>query len=66
MCSNLIFLFSVLIANSAEAYMGPGAGLGMVGSLIAVGVAALVIVFGLFLYPIRLLLKRLKQKSKPQ
>ena len=54
------FLASVilLIAAPAQAYLGPGAGLGMIGSLIALVVVVLVLVFGLILYPIRRFLKR--------
>lgn len=50
----------------AQAYMGPGAGLGMIGTLIAVGIAVLVIVLGLVIYPIRLFMKNMKQKPKPE
>ena len=46
------------IADPAQAYLGPGAGLGMIGSLIALTVVILVLVFGLILYPIRRFLKR--------
>ncbi len=58
-----LFFLVVFFTDTAHAYMGPGAGLGMVGSLIAVIVAVLILVFGLVIYPIRLLRKR-KSKSK--
>jgi hypothetical protein len=45
------------------AYVGPGAGLGMIGSLIAVVVAVVVAVTGLFILPIRLLMKRLRRNG---
>lgn len=48
-------------ANPAAAYLGPGAGLGMVGSLIAVVIVGLVMVLGLIIYPIRLFKKRKSQ-----
>ena len=51
----LLFLF---IGNPAHAYLGPGAGLGMIGSLIALVIVVLVILFGLILYPIRRFIKR--------
>lgn len=54
----------VLLPASAQAYVGPGAGLGMIGSLIAVVAAVLVAVFGLLLFPLRLLLKRRKAKAQ--
>ncbi len=51
-------IFAVLIAGPAQAYLGPGAGLGMIGSLIAVVLVALVVVFGLVIYPIRMMRKK--------
>jgi len=51
----------VLVPGSAAAYLGPGAGLGMIGSLIAIIVVALVIVLGLIVYPLRMFRKRRKQ-----
>lgn len=44
--------------SSAFAYLGPGAGLGMIGSLIAIAVVVLVVVLGLVVYPIRMIRKR--------
>jgi hypothetical protein len=56
--------FSMLLASSpALAYLGPGAGLGMIGSLIAIVVVGVVIVLGLVVYPIRMLRKRKAQAS---
>ena len=48
----------LLLANPAAAYLGPGAGLGMLGSLIAIFVVVIVIVLGLVIYPVRMLRKR--------
>jgi hypothetical protein len=48
-------------ATPALAYMGPGAGLGMLGSLIAVIGAVVVAVFGLLVLPIRMIMKKRKQ-----
>jgi hypothetical protein len=47
----------------ALAYVGPGAGLSMIGSLIAVVVALLVAVLGLLLFPVRMLLKRRRARA---
>jgi len=49
---------ALLLATQAEAYMGPGAGLGMIGSLLAVGGALLLAFAGVVVLPLRLLLKR--------
>jgi hypothetical protein len=54
----LVFLLALLAATPAFAYMGPGAGLGMIGSLVAVVGAVLVAVFGVLVLPIRILMKK--------
>lgn len=61
----LIALMAHLIffSNNALAYLGPGAGLGAMGSIIAIVVAILVIVMGVIIYPIR---KYLSRKSKDE
>ena len=49
----------VLMAPSvAQAYVGPGAGLSMVGSLVAVVGALIFAILGLVLFPLRLMMKR--------
>ena len=48
----------------ALAYIGPGAGLGMLGSLLAVIGAVLVALFGLVMFPIMLLRKRRNNKTR--
>ena len=49
----------VLMAPSgAQAYVGPGAGLSMIGSLIAVVGALVLAILGLVLFPLRLVMKR--------
>ena len=53
-----IAILGLCASLPAYAYLGPGAGLGMMGSLIAVIVVLFVVVFGLVLYPIRMLRKR--------
>jgi hypothetical protein len=56
-------LCTLLAVTPADAYVGPGAGLGMIGSLIAVIAVVLIMVFGLIVYPIRLLRKRRERKN---
>lgn len=61
--TNIRFLLAAAVAalfasSPAYAYLGPGAGLGMIGSLIAIIVVGLVIVLGLVVYPIRMMRKR--------
>jgi len=55
-------LASALYSVSASAYIGPGAGLGMMGSLFAIGVVALLVLLGLIIYPIRMISKKRREK----
>lgn len=60
--SLLVLMIGIAPANAWEttvsiAYIGPGPGLGLIGSLLAVLVAILLGFLGLVLYPLRLLRK---------
>lgn len=46
----------------AFAYVGPGAGLGAIVSLVAVAAGVLIALVGLVVFPLRLLLKRRNRK----
>lgn len=46
----------------AQAYVGPGAGIGMIASLLAVLAAILLSIVGLVLWPWRLLKRRMQAK----
>ena len=50
--------------STAAAYVGPGAGLTFIASLLAVGAAALIMVLGLVAFPIRLMLKAARKKRE--
>jgi len=56
-------------APVAAAYVGPGAGLGMIASLVAVVLAVLATIVGLVVWPIRRLTQRKKsgaaESAKP-
>jgi len=47
-------------APVAAAYVGPGAGLGMIASIVAVVLAVLATIVGLVVWPIRRLMQRKK------
>jgi hypothetical protein len=55
-------LFATVLALPAMAYVGPGAGLGVLGTLLAVIIATLATVVGLVLWPVRALARRLKAR----
>ena len=63
----LVALAVAAIPGTAAAYMGPGAGLGMLGSLVAVIAALGLAALGLVLLPVRLILKRRRnaQAARP-
>lgn len=63
----LIALAVTAIPGTALAYMGPGAGLGMLGSLVAVIAAVGLAALGLVVLPVRMILKRRRkaQAAKP-
>jgi hypothetical protein len=60
MVNGIFFIFMLMMGSSecAYAYIGPGAGLGMIGSVIAIIIAVLIVVVGLIIYPIRRVMKR--------
>jgi hypothetical protein len=57
------FLAALLTAGPAAAYMGPGAGLGMIGSLVAVIGAVLIAVLGIVILPVRMILKKRRKAA---
>ncbi len=59
----LVFSVALFAAEPAAAYMGPGAGLGMIGSLLALVGAGLVALFGLVILPVRMLMKRFRRSA---
>jgi len=58
----LLALTFLCFANDAAAYIGPGAGLSVLGSLWAVVVAIVVALFALLTWPLRALWRRLRVK----
>ena len=60
-----VLLLAALSPAPALAYMGPGAGLGMLGSLVAVVGAIVIAVFGLLILPVRMLLRKRRKAAPP-
>lgn len=58
-------LLFLTICLPAQAYIGPGPGLSMVGSLFTLIGGVVLAVLLVLAYPIRLLIKRIKNKKKP-
>lgn len=60
----LVTLLLFLSPSPAHAYLGPGAGLSALGSVIALCVALFAAIVGFFWYPVKRLLGRTKTRSK--
>lgn len=60
----ILALLLILLATTAHAYIGPGAGIPVLGSLIGIIVTIVVAIGAILFWPIRKMLKRGK-KSKP-
>ena len=61
----LIFCLAWLAPGSAYAYIGPGAGISAVGSLLALSAAVLLALVGFVWYPVKRLMKnRRKARAK--
>lgn len=57
----LILTLSCFIPGTAHAYIGPGAGISAIGSLLALVLVVLLAVVGFVWYPVRRLLRRRKK-----
>jgi hypothetical protein len=60
----IVIVLLGILPLAAQAYVGPGAGIGMIASLLAVVGAVLLSIVGLVLWPWRLLKKRLQAKRQ--
>ena len=61
----LMFCLAWLAPGSAHAYIGPGAGISAVGSLLTLSAAVLLAIVGFVWYPVkRLMKKRRKARAK--
>lgn len=56
----IILIVLTIASSSAEAYVGPGLGLGVLGALLGGILAFFLAILGVFWYPIKRLLKKKK------
>jgi hypothetical protein len=56
-------LSGIMLPNSALAYIGPGAGMSAVGTVVAVIGAILLLIVGFIWYPIKRVLRSWKEKK---
>jgi hypothetical protein len=52
--------------QSAAAYIGPGAGLSAIGTFLAVVLGVIIALFGFVWYPLKRLLRKLKEKEQSE
>lgn len=57
-------VLSILMVNSAHAYIGPGMGLGAISGVLAIVFAIILGLFGIIWYPFKRLIKRTKNNQK--
>ena len=60
----LFVVFLLLFATDAAAYIGPGAGIGFLGSLWAVIVGVVLALIAIVIWPMRILWRHLRGKNK--
>ncbi len=60
----LIFMSMGLLPWTAEAYIGPGTGLSAIGAFLAVIFGLIVALFGFVWYPVKRVLRKLRQKKQ--
>lgn len=58
-----VILMILLLPSNVLAYIGPGAGLSAFGSLFALVTALIIALFGFVWFPIKRIIKNLKQKK---
>jgi len=61
-----ILLIVLLLADPAQAYIGPGLGLGAIGAFFGALLAGLLAILGFFWYPIKRMLRKRKQQKEAQ
>lgn len=57
MMRTLMFVLAWLIPSAAHAYIGPGAGISAIGSLLALIAAVLLAIVGFVWYPVKRIMK---------
>ncbi|SHK73631.1 hypothetical protein SAMN02745216_03994 [Desulfatibacillum alkenivorans DSM 16219] len=61
-----LVLFFLLASTNAYAYVGPGLGLGAIGTILGVLASILLALFAVLWYPIKRLVRKIKRKKEEQ
>ena len=62
----VLLLFFALLPQAAQAYIGPGLGMGALGVILGVIVSVILAIIGIFWYPLKRAYKRIKGKKNPK
>ena len=54
----LLFISVLLYSSNAQAYVGPGLGVGVIGAIIGVVLAVVMAIIGVFWYPLKRMFKK--------
>lgn len=54
----LVVLSILFYSSSAQAYVGPGLGVGVIGAIVGVVLAVLMAIIGVFWYPLKRMFKK--------
>jgi hypothetical protein len=57
-----LIVVSLIFTGSAEAYIGPGAGLSAIGTVAALGLGIILALVGFVWYPLKRLVRRLRRE----
>ena len=57
MLRTVVILLALLLPSTAQAYIGPGAGISAIGTLLALIAAVLVAIVGFVWYPVRRMMR---------
>jgi len=60
----VLALLAILIATPAEAYIGPGLGLGTLGAILGVAAAFALAIVAVIWYPIKRMLRRARRRPR--
>ena len=62
----LIIVIAALLPTQALAYIGPGAGISAIGTVLALFAAVLLAIIGFIWYPVKRVLRRRKGAQEPR
>jgi O-antigen/teichoic acid export membrane protein len=59
----ILAITALFFAGNLQAYVGPGAGVGVIGAIVGVLLAVLMAILGIFWYPIKRMFKKDKSEK---